>query len=86
MKSVLVIDMPKNCCECPVEQRMIFGSMCAITEATVESLGRPRSCPLKPLPEKRDLGYGKEGTEWYAYSEGWNACIERIVGDEDEAD
>ena len=43
-----------------------------------------RKCELKPMPEKMTLneamkvGYGTDG---FAYRNGWNACIDEILGE-----
>lgn len=87
-KAILVIDMPKACCKCPFfhSDFDIKRGACRANnmELTKDNFyfQKPDECPLKSLPEKRDLSYGTEGTEWYAYSEGYNACIDEIVGDE----
>ena len=89
-KAVLVIDMPEHCEECPLRvlwakyHCVVNGKFCGDEQGFYSSLTKPSWCPLKPLPEKRDLSYGTEGTEWYAYSEGYNACIDEIVGEENK--
>lgn len=70
MKAILVIDMPKACADgCPV--------MCRTRGIN----HRPSWCPLKPLPEKNTWDITKNGhvTE---YAEGWNACLDEIMGED----
>ena len=64
-KAVLVMDMPKNCIECPIGKNMSISietciqcpfGRCAIEE---EAETIPNWCPLKPLPE----GKAAEGAE-----------------------
>lgn len=50
---------------------------------------RHPNCPLKPLPEKKHNNGGYrviDGTEWFYDSEhddGWNECIDEILGEEE---
>ena len=85
-KSVIVIDTPKTCAECRAsycadvwycyagEYRKILTSK--------EIYAKPDWCPLKPLPEKRQVD--NEGTNYGQepyFSDGWNACIEYLEGE-----
>lgn len=73
MKAILVIDFPKNCWKCDVRRS------CEIADYTKKC--RHEDCPLRPLPEKNTWDITKNGhvTE---YAEGYNACLDEIVGDE----
>ena len=62
-KAVLVIDTPTNCFECPCFMDMGWRCQCRLDIDEEVYNGRPEWCPLKALPEKRDLSYGTEGTE-----------------------
>ena len=86
-KSILVIDTPKNCAECKLMYLQGVGeSICN----AVDWERRPSWCPLKPLPEKmsmRDeaqfyLGYMNGKTKYLGFNEGYNACLEDILGGE----
>lgn len=92
MKAILVIDMPSDCAEC---QFCGFGGI--NLEKYVCSLTREHSegphivgCPLKPLPQKKHNNGGYrviDGTKWFYDSEhddGWNACLDEILGAEDD--
>jgi len=69
MKSVLVIDTPTHCGECPVKCRMR-----GINHV-------PTWCPLKPLPSKLvPFGYLDAGNEDGLYEKGYNDCIDGITG------
>lgn len=78
MKAILVIDLPKNCAECKLE------SIC--NEVDWEE--RPSSCPLKPMPQKKNTskiqGFGYSQIMWtnktIHQNEGWNDCIDEIAG------
>ena len=37
-------------------------------------------CPLKPVPEKKE-GYESIKWQWGEYEDGWNHCIDVILGD-----
>lgn len=82
MKAILVIDMPKSCLECSLSK--LYGSYCSATQSdTYTTEGDISSdCPLKPMPEK------EEGSMWNTdigeYYEGYNACIDEILGGNDE--
>lgn len=52
MKAILVIDMPKNCAECPC----CYGYYCPHLEREMGlwaiRTGKPVDCPLKPMPNE----------------------------------
>ena len=82
MKSVLVIETPENCFECPIEN----SKQCPFLWEDVESLGRPKTCPLKKLPEKRPIKEHYSYTYELTYDQGWNRVIEEITGEAEEID
>lgn len=84
-KSILVIDTPSTCADCPLSQwagiepvnKMTYlrcyamhRVMCLVDEGKV----LVDICPLKPMPHKRG------GDEW---ADGWNACIDELEGKDD---
>lgn len=83
-KAVLVLDMPKGCNDC-VLNNCYF---CDVTNENIESyiydimeVDKPDWCPLKELPHKRyHSAYGApiEMSE----DKIWNECIDKIVGEE----
>ena len=81
MKAILVIDMPKDCRECPC----FYDWICCQAKSglNVEGDEIPRGCPLKPMPEKMKVNYdfiaSCEVTE-KVVAMGWNACIDEILG------
>lgn len=81
MKSILVIDTPKNCEECPLCLTSNKDtSRCFITYIAIEDLLEDKDifeahCPLKPLPQKYDEGQLRE-------QKGWNNCLKEITGEE----
>ena len=92
MKAILVLndihDIPKNCMSCPlIEYHHEYSIICRHYQ-TGDT--RPTWCPLRPLPEKmpmRDeaefyLVYMNGKTKYLGFNEGYNACLEDILGGE----
>ena len=80
-KSILVIDTPEYCRECPLcaEDRQTYRDYCRITDDVIWSLDKPDWCPLKPLPEKET---NDRLVEWgNGYKSGWNKCLDAILGE-----
>ena len=87
-KSVLVIDTPSDCIECPlqafecchVKRKEI--PMLNITQGT-----KPEWCPLKPLPDyvepiHEDDCWEKPTNSWLnGERTGWNECLDEILGE-----
>ena len=76
MKSILVIDTPKDCYDCPCyyEDR----DMCeAFDKKAKADSGRPSWCPLRPLPEPKDIGYPNDDYD-VGFGDGWDACLKEI--------
>ena len=91
MKSIMLVDTPKSCSMCKVR------NICEVwNEELVKWKGyndRLDNCPLRPLPEKKNIdiepvlssgntyedGYN-DGIE-HSFDIGWNACIDEITGD-----
>lgn len=80
-KSILVIDTPECCAECPMirhEIDCITEDYCIKNGREIIRLGKkPNWCPLKEIPEK-----------YYPVSMnfecGWNSCIDEILKERDE--
>ena len=81
-KAILVITMPTNCAECKLMYLQGIGE--GICNA-VDWSKRPEWCPLKQMPPKLDAhGYLDVGNEDGLYEKGWNACIDEIVGEQND--
>ena len=91
-KAILVMDMPKNCLECPLGKNMSIVietciqcplGKCAI-DAETETI--PDWCPLKPMPQKMQVcgKYPQEDKIVPSYKIGYNACIDEILGGSEE--
>lgn len=87
MKGILIVDMPKNCAECTLRTSLeanYFHCIATLPRLKIEPMtahiNKEHKCPLKPMPEKNTWDITKNGhvTE---YAEGWNACIEEIMGE-----
>ena len=81
MKSILVIDTPKNCPDC---QLMVdgwcYGKHYADVYGELEKDKRPTWCPLKSLPQRKETD-GTEPFEIFMHREGWNQCLDEIMGE-----
>lgn len=82
-KAILVMDMPKSCngcCLCDFD--LSNGLYCTPSGKYIDekdcSKERPESCPLKKLPQKKNLNKLKGNV--YVWSEGYNYCIDKILG------
>ena len=88
-KAIFVMDMPKSCDECSFETEVRMGgyakSYCGVPgcgKYTDDYIAcRAEFCPLKPMPEKNNITYSPNGYQ-DGYKEGWNACIDEILGEE----
>lgn len=96
-KSILVIDTPKTCGECEFHFQRLDGSYRCTRNKNPGNIilldDVPYSwCPLRPLPEKEDLaqyimrGDAKSFTHmiWYSHGQGWNDCLDKIIGGKNE--
>ena len=80
MKAVLVIDMPKNCHECPIRLSGEPNEWCWYLRHGLDDIkAKPSWCPLKPLPSKELDDDGS--TEWDIYYQGWSDCLDEILGE-----
>ena len=94
MKAILVIDeMPDSCLKCKYcgykeedeNQRVcLFMSQAYVLDGNLNKIHR--MCPLKPLPQKKEAERTMSGTldEWVEttyYREGWNDCIDELLGE-----
>ena len=71
MKSILVIDKPKDCEDCPLNSHTEYDfDVCWITQGKGD-------CPLKPLPEPKDIGYPNDDYD-VGFGDGWDACLKEL--------
>lgn len=80
-KAILVIDMPKNCAECPCYNETDFYH-CNLNDKYIafdQSLTeRPNWCPLKEVPQKQTIHSIDTPHHRWAKN-GYNACIDDIL-------
>lgn len=86
-KAVLVTDMPECCADCPCSfferDNPILNLICGVAQEDAYNVGKPDWCPLRELPEKREINHNKNHyisnflTD--AKSVGWNACLDEIL-------
>ena len=87
-KAILLVEMPSNCRECSFYDTEIIPSCWAnmnfkgrtvIYDRTI----RQHFCPLKPMPQKKQVVYSKtlDYQDGY-FADGYNACIDEILGEE----
>ena len=77
MKAILVIDMPETCDDCPLTEWA--GGYCRLAGMFVAEDERPSWCPLKPMPQK--MRTDANDIEEDSYWQGWNSCLEEIMGE-----
>lgn len=92
-KALLLLDMPENCTECPLEcgiadekkGLILNANICrGCGERNFQSDKKPDWCPLVTLPEKKKE-YRKMRCEngvhlkTIGFNKGFNACIEEII-------
>ena len=85
-KSLLLIDTPESCVKCPLKSQMYDNQyICSGNHRRMAIPGiknKPDWCPLRDLPEKKELSY-----EDFAYdirAATWNSCIDAITGMQDK--
>lgn len=86
-KAVLVMDMPECCADCPCSfferDNPVLNLICGVAQEDAYNVGKPDWCPLRELPEKREINHNKNhyiSSFWTdAKSVGWNACLDEIL-------
>ena len=92
MKAILVIDDMPNCCTaCPFfefinDYEDDCRTRCNVKFGRINEYGtdvRPKWCPLKPTPERKEVSDDAYVSDYLDFDLGWNACIDAIIGDTD---
>lgn len=80
---LLMFDTPDSCGECFCQKGYtVYGYACGLTNRmNKDARCRPGWCPLIPLPERHIASKTATGYE-IGYEDGWNECLEKIVGGE----
>lgn len=80
-KSVLVIDTPESCAQCPLlngsDECVMQDESANFNADSFDDL--MNRCPLKLLPEK--VGMTAGFTYWNGMVDGWDSCIDKITGE-----
>lgn len=82
-KAMLIMDMPSCCLECCLFYNEGEIQMCEGLGRIVERKNkriRQKWCPLREVPEKRKY-YKKDSVCDEMKRQGYNACIDEILGD-----
>ena len=80
-KSVLVIDTPRKCYDCPL---LNGADECTVQDDDANFNADDswdelmKGCPLKPLPERHAAPKIATGYE-IGYEDGWNECSQKIM-------
>lgn len=80
-KAILVMDMPDDCFECNFCVELAAHDRCIAAGKSIFTIKKPDWCPLKELPERME-GYDSIKWQWGEYEDGWNHCLDIILGDE----
>lgn len=78
MKSILIVDTPKDCGHCRLSD-FVDGDSCLCRKADRKSKSneKPKWCPLKNLPEPKDIGYPNDDYD-VGFGDGWDACLKEL--------
>lgn len=85
-KSVLIINTPKNCMDCPLAE---FNPECELCYGAGKNLDimfankKPDWCPLREITRKSPTKLplmADMPMEYTDYEKGWNDCIKKILG------
>ena len=86
-KAILIINRPESCAECEIRFDDIYSNWCSYDNPEPNGVWiyvvegtKPDWCPLRPLPEKIE-GYNSIKHQWGEYEDGWNHCIDVILGE-----
>ena len=86
-KAVLIMDMPESCDMCDFAddtqpprhgERTLYCNAPGIGDDVTDYIAcRPDWCPLRELPEKKELYLSINNQK--GYCDGWNACLDKIL-------
>lgn len=91
-KAMLIMDMPSSCLDCPCSKfNPNIKTECRweceangmeLSEIALD-IERPILCPLREVPQKKEVLKREQyefGNIGLAFTEGYNACIDEILG------
>ena len=82
-KGIIVLDVPKQCDQCPIRHPGL--AHCQITRRStshtsagkpMDQKKRPKWCPIRPMPERANH---KDFCDNGRYDKGWNECLNKIT-------
>lgn len=83
-KAILITEMPESCASCKFTLSHICdgGKLNIVdlwngTGDFIEGTLRHISCPLKPMPHTKDVGYPNNDYD-VGFGDGWDACLREI--------
>lgn len=79
-KAILIMDMPEQVCQKCIlcyETENEDEYLCCATGKLVPDGEKPEWCPLRELPEKKELYLSINNQK--GYCDGWNACLDKIL-------
>lgn len=82
MKAILVVDNPTSCRECMLRTTLEankFHCLAILPRKEIKPYEeqKPSWCPLKPMPEPKDIGYPNNDYD-VGFGDGWDACLKEI--------
>lgn len=89
-KSILILDTPECCGECPFMDGGCIDEYCSAHGEDCIDIpdimgGKPEWCPLRPLPDHIEVcGKYPQPGPVPSYRIGWNACLDKITEDLEE--
>lgn len=92
MKAILILDMPIDCegCDMFFVDKDFKCYRCKANDMVIgDEIVRQKWCPLKPLPQKKEVDENHKMAQWnndcdIAYNAGYNTCLEDILGGKEE--
>lgn len=94
MKAILVVDIAKCCEECRLinnhyDNEYGWRTYCGADYHIIREKNKRYFCPFKPLPQKNKydvekyptVDYENNVTLGHYLNNGWNACIDEILGE-----
>lgn len=94
-KSVFVMETPETCCDCHFCYELNEGieAFCYVANSDTNKTlikeidckggycnGKPDWCPLRPLPEKIEVG-DVDNIHNFNRAVGWNTCLDEVTGE-----
>ena len=81
MKAILVVDMPKNCGDCPCACEEFDFCQADEKNRDCDWYKIPSWCPLRPLPRHKITEFNSASDYNFGYNDGWNECLDEILGE-----